>query len=291
MRKILFFIVLFGLQNQCRAGCFEFYAEYLVMRNSRSLPYFAAPVFDNGQHFANRSSWNSGYRLEGAYRFCPDDGLHLRWTSFPQFSNSRTIDNGQLLRDTIGGTNNGTAVSDRVKTRLENLELFYMHDFCFCNPFFLSLLAGVQYSHIHVIEKLDVFGNTNVAPGAVIEDIFKSARWGIGPELGIELGYSFCRCLSAEMRTSGSWMIARRTKEWLEPITASKIRDDVIWISLPFVDARLGLNFHTSCWNIQAGYEIFTYTQGTGRFLSFDLVDFYEDLSMYGFYFQIGYLF
>jgi hypothetical protein len=294
VKKFLFLVamVMLGVQSLCVAdpGSFEFYAEYLLMRNSRSLPFFAAPENGNGQLYANRSSWHSGYRLEGAYRFCPNDGIHLRWMQFPQFSDSRTINNGQLVREIVGATNSGTAISDHVKSSLYNLELFYMHDFHFCTPLSLSLLAGVQYSHIHIMEKVKVFGGTPVLL-LVGEDIFHSSREGIGPELGINLGYSFCSCLSAEMRTSGSWMIAHRGEKLNEPIIPLKLQEDPIWVVLPYFDMRLGLDYHGKCWNVQVGYEILSYLQGISRFYFFNLSDLYENLSMYGFYFQVGCLF
>jgi len=300
MRRALFSFLFTWLFSQVATAvenpeCFGIYAEYLIMRDARSFPFFAVPNNLNGRGYANETRWRSGYRVEGAYSFCPNDGIHLRWTQFPQFTGSRFLSPGISIKDSIGESNAGTTIKDKVDLSLYYLELFYMHDFSFCSPLALSLLTGVQYSHIRAHEQLEIFGVHGVPAGDALRDIFKSVRWGIGPELGVELHYPFCSCLSAEMRTTGSLMIARRVNEWEQPgigtSVAGKIKDDTIWLALPFWDIRLGLNYQLGCFNVEAGYEIFTFFDGLGRFNPFDIINLHENLTMYGFYFQLGFAF
>lgn len=265
MRRALFLTLLFGStfssftvfgKTHPQVGGFAFSAEWLYMLNAIDIPFYVqdgqnpdSPEVSenftpNGSRRANDQNWNSGYRLEGVFQFCDADYLTLRWTQFPEFSDSDSdTSQSSLIAAATGAPDNalaGTffppflesagslAMDIKQKFSYYSIELLYGREIYNCCPFYFTVDAGIQYAFLRFREKTAlsgaVEGSTAVTDlsqvaseqlGTLVQaSLFnESKREGAGPELGFEMEYDVSSCFSAVMRGWGALLITRKHTE------------------------------------------------------------------------------
>lgn len=330
MRKIplllaalaLFSFELFASTHPKR-GCFAFDAEYLYMLNCTDQPYFAqkssnfpsgGPVA-SGERFADSQKWHSGYRLEGIYGLCPGE-LHLRWTHFPTFVESRNLAASSLVFAGNSGLTNVFGTLQVIDTFLSNANIrnkfdFYSLEGLFeyplvnCSPVSFWLEGGIHYAHIGSDERV-IYLNTLI--DASIDTTFLSKRDAIGLEMGFDFEWNFLSALSFNMRAAGSLLTSRKHSSLKEldsdlntGILPISTHDGRYWVVFPAADLRAGFCYcrclARGLLNLEVGYEFLSYFHSIDRILSHPDADLfgsqnkYRDFTLQGLYVRAGYAF
>ncbi len=274
-------------------GNFEVSGEALLMLSSASQPYYAFSSSNGystlGKRAANDQSWHWGYRIEAGYTFCNClNDITLRWTRFPNFLESDTLEGNPYILPVFNAGNTapfnreGTAtIRDEYSPFL--IDLLFGHTVIDSCSFRLTLQGGFQYGYLSFKENFS-------APASSGSTIFIDARSrmkGVGPELGIEASYDFWSCFDFRARLNNGWLVGEITKTF-EGINSgtgllAKSDNDRYWRLFPTTDVRFGLGYSGQGLNfrnlgcgrclkidLEIGYELIAFRKGLERILFVD---------------------
>ncbi len=293
----------FGTVNPSCSG-FEFSAEWLYMQNVENRPYYAEQLnpdtgTGSGRRFANQQGWHSGYRLDGIYKPCTTSAWDLRWTHFPELSNSAstpTFATDSLIAILLPFSQNNVVNFAQVKDsfKYHSLELSYAQALFGCDPFVFWLEGGIHYANIRFHENA-LYTATD---GSFLDLQYFTKFVGVGPEVGMTFEYKLCTCLTAEMRAQAG-LLASRKHDSFDINAAGSFVGGVLdvepfWGITPVFNIRLGLNYaypcQFYCLNIELGYEFLSYPHALERI---EDVDTYQlsssiDFKLHGPYVLLG---
>ncbi len=307
MRRIYvsFLVILFFTsfaKTYSSQGSFYIAGEWLYMLDAIDRPFYSVD-FDlatstyRGKQHANHQGWHSGYRIEGGYQFdeLPAQ-LLLRWTHFPQFSNSNTSFGEQLSE--VGLPYLITEFSINDTFNFYSFEFIY--DYLFFQNCSISLFLQIGFQQAYIGFKENAVGS-----GADIIDVTnRSKRWGLGPEIGLGMHYALCDRFSILARANASLLAMKKKTSIYEVangIVDVDLKDDPYWLIIPAVDLRIGLSycqpFHPgqfcNCFhfNVEAGYEFISYLRGLDRYSIYDAQNMYMSFMLHGPFLRLDLLF
>lgn len=284
--------------DTCASYCFEdswnVNVEWLYLLNAIDQPYFAqeglATELIGLDRHATEQHWHSAYRVEGVYSYCnQENGVRLRWTHLPQFSETGQFIEPSQVMDTIGLPTLVELASFYNAAYVHNsfyfysAELLFEQQFCPCAPFSFVLEGGVQFARIHMEQDIQYIGDISNRNRRTTR--FQSDRYGVGPEIGFQFAYPFCGCFNWLVRGNSSLLVAKKkTKYATQYINGSTNvrgngKDDGYWILMPYIDLRTGLSYlrnvnWCSCafsLGLEVGYEVFDYFKGVDNVYTFQL--------------------
>lgn len=233
--------------------------EYVYFQPLFNNDFLANPNEDPGLPFnlqpggpghKNNFDYTSGYRINALYRTynCLFSETGLRFTHLPT-----TRQNKRINFSSSPFFSNGIS-SHRLR--------YYAADLYGTIPVFeicqlsLFLQPGVHYafmdfkSHLH-------FANLN----QILRE--KSQTWGAGPELGFNLRYKFCDCLSIKGNFLGGLLISRAKARFnMENLGLNRHSRPLVKV-FPFWETRLSLCYSICVKkyqiDVELGYEYLSY--------------------------------
>lgn len=291
----LFKGALFAYTHPC-SGEWLIEADYLFLLPSVDDTYFVLNasqdgVFPDGTREQNDFDFQSGFRVGGAYGFC-DCNRELRgYYTRLRATQSRTV-NGDFLWPTVGRPNTIVSFESFPGSASSDLDLLYQRAdgffaqkiFCCCG-LDLYLQGGLEFAYIRLHEDID-YNDLEVGETGTRAQIFRKSRaWGIGPQLGLELGYEICQfscCLPSKLSVvgyaSGSLLASQtRDKEFEQNVVNNTGQvvprgntvDEHTWRIIPALHAQIGLNYEMcfSCFgaSLEVGYEFNSYLRALSR--------------------------
>lgn len=152
--------------------------------------------------------WDSGVRLElDMHPHCCLVDYHLEWTHFGTRSNA-SAGNGETLSvgvTTVTGLSDAgdtpTLTARKAESRFDfsinevGLDLGYPTLCASCFTF--RPYVGIFGAIIHQNQKINYFGTEFKNLSDVFVTVSRRNHfWGVGPRLGIDLNWNFCRCLN-----------------------------------------------------------------------------------------------
>jgi hypothetical protein len=302
--------------------------EFLYFKPTSDQPYYAIPstrnvfgenIFPDGTRHANHSQFHPGFRLEmllGLCHFC--DFLDFRFT-YLRSKHSDSV-KGAFLFDTIGFPGDGAQAPEDTsyagRAQLQEGFRYVAVDIAFrriCLGGFLDHFTFIAGLHFAYIRHRDNF----VSSGSFIDDgALKivgnhltriSQFWSGGPLLGLIYKYLVCGtdCDGLSLKADGrAALLLSRAKARFRYVTSRtgergvNIHNQGIWRISPYLDARLGVDYHfTYCASdvhIEAGYELIWYHNGIDSIVGYDVafpgdsIDVYSNLNLHGPYLAIS---
>lgn len=253
-------------------------AEWLYMLSAYDQPYyaFAGQTSGDDQRRANDQSWHSAYRLEASYAFCERPcRAHVRWTHFPSYSESAS-NSGQQRLSVLNPAFAGLVTADEVSIR-DEFDFYYLealvdHPLCGCDLLDLRLVGGLQYAHLDLDETITLL-NADLTT-------YRSRRWGIGPQLGIDFTYCLTQCFTLTGRAQTALLISDRTSKMSNASFTTDVQNTHYWDLMPAVDMRFGVSYTGAldlscfsccsclgpmCFDLELGYEVLHYHKGLDR--------------------------
>jgi hypothetical protein len=245
--------------------------------------------------------YHSGWRAGIAYQFCDClDTLFVRWTQLRTRDTRHFI--GASFNSLAGGISEppGVSAKDRLEFSYYALEGLIAHRLMQGCGYFLELAAGAQYAWVGVSEHVQL----STLPGADIPGRQLAKQnghfWGVGPEIGLNLGIPFCGNFLLVMEGSASLLVSRvhaKAQGTTPLFVINQLVSRPIWRIVPSWDLRAGTRYECPfrCFNIyvEAGYEVLSYFRGlrllnlTSSTTTFD----YSNADMHGPYVNAGIIF
>ena len=274
-------------------GNFRVSGEALYMLSSMDEPFYAFSSSSSsnarGKRAANDQGWHFGYRIEAGYGFC--DCLHditLRWTRFPNFSESDTTQGSPYIisilnaaDDSNFGETGEATIRDEYSPFL--VDLLFTRKVIDCFPFALSVQGGFQYGYLSFKEEVTYPSSSNRT--LFIES--RSRMKGVGPEFGLDVNYGFWSCFEFRGRVNSSWLVGEITKHYqdINSVTGirTKVDNDRYWRLFPTTDVRVGFAYSRPVLNLSSfgccrylnidleiGYELIAFHKAIDRLLFMD---------------------
>ncbi|MCH9625063.1 MAG: hypothetical protein S4CHLAM123_02300 [Chlamydiales bacterium] len=280
MRFLFFICVLLAMSNlkADNGDCWEIYGEYLYLCPSVDDTYFVIQSSENpslvGNRINNDFSFESGFRVGGAFRFC--NGQRALRADYARLTASthKAVSEG-FLSATVGRADLVTQFQNYVGSATSDLDLSYKRvnglfvQQLWNNCFELNLLAGIEYASIDY-DETDRFTRV-VGLGEVDQH---TEVWGVGPQFGFELGYNLYRScflcpgtFSITGKATGSLLASENRSNAFNSIpnggTILNISDKSTERLIPVIHARIGLKYASRLFcfgtSIEAGYEFSSY--------------------------------
>ena len=220
--KIVAFVLLLTsslIASQNSSTRFELTGEYLFLMPEIPNTYFVAQnINGNGSlvNFVNNNfSFQSGYRVIGAYDFCDcKRNLELICTYFNLAQAKKISDDG------LAAANGAVFFPDKfydylgnaesnIDTKYLSLDLWFDENIYSCSCADLHLNLGLEYANFNFRENNYYFAKeTNEEYEMNYNYVCHS--WGVGPEIGVNINYLICKlngCLPGDvnLNISGSY--------------------------------------------------------------------------------------
>lgn len=276
----------FGLTGM-GGGQWTVTGEYLCLKPSIDDTYYviSSPVtttFPNGTRENNDFKFHPGFRVGGTYTFCDcnckrDLGFYYSRLGFNQ---SETT-SGEFLWATVGRAdltsafeNYAGSATSSYDYRYQRFDALYGQEIYNCCGIDLALQFGLEAAELrlnegHVYETTQTLGTTSE----------HSKTWGIGPQLGMALGYdlfSGSECIPGTFSfnvLSSTSILAGHSETSASNVLAGAtildVSDSKTWRVIPAFHLRFGVDydFDFSCVDasVGVGYQFSTYLRGLTR--------------------------
>lgn len=244
----------------------------------------ATTSFPDGKRQNNDFGFTPAFRVGGEYAFCETRRkLQSYYTHLNSHDEHRTT--GDHLWATLGRPDltsnfesyNGFASSD-LNLLYQRLDTSFFQQALNCYGFQLSIQPGIEYAYMRLREQYE-YHSSSPLTGVITQ---KSRAWGIGPEIGLGMDYSFyqgmfkcnnwTQSFSITSLFSGSILMGHtKTKnhQVYERATVVSIQDEHTWRTIPALHASVGLDYRllgdwVGC-SLGIGYEFNTYVRALSR--------------------------
>jgi hypothetical protein len=320
MKKMLLLFALlldFFFKSELQASSLKIYGELLYLMPSIEQSYyvisssnnvFGEDIHPNGPRYNNQTSYHPSFRIGGIYGY---NGLNFLDVSFTYF-NGRDSDSvsGAFLFDTVGFPGNGSQAPEDTSyagtASAQQDFTYYALDFTLCRLVFdccpdgLTFQAGLHYANLSVDEEFVSIG-TSIDDGEEVP-VFNSTNresrfWGLGPEIGFYYFYAMPFRISAEISSKAALLCSRIKSRFFYTTLRTgpngvDLHNDPLWRVIPYIDARLGLNYNFCIGRRQAtvhlGYEFIWYCNSVDAIIGYDVAfagdsfDAYSNFSLHG---------
>lgn len=332
MQRILMFLAalcpLVGYaSNYCDndncCDCAAIGVEYVFLKPSVYDPAFVIPPVPEeedpnsasarGRLYKNLWPYHSGVRVKGAYNLpCAQadlygEGLYLRDSETRKVTFTEP-NLGLATKGTPDLVNNFDQDVDmatsQLRYRLWSAKGGIRYCFDTCCPLLASARVSVKYVHISMREKIE-YQSIVDQEKAVVD--YNTHSWGVGPEIGFDVGYQILSCLAIVTRGSYALLAGRLSADSSTSLilTDTSIvddryfaQDDKMSIVIPFCELKLGFNYtfatNCVCANLEVGYNFLHYDNVLARIRWLDdvadglLMDQYSPFMAHGLYVSLN---
>lgn len=286
--RLLSTVLALSAGSLCAAGhpepCnWEVSADFLYLLPTLDDTFFvinagATSAFPAGKREANDLHFHPGFRVGAAVGVDEGRDFQVAYSRLEQ-TKDRTVTSGGGLYATMGLPALEPEFQNYAGSASSNIHLLYQRvDGLIAQQGFvygdaqLFFNFGLEYAYLRLNEDI-TYVNTDGDIGLVDRH---QKHWGLGPQAGIEVDYSFADTwlgdLSLNVRTSGSLLTSRRENDDYHvgaDATLVDTNDDNVWRVIPAFHAQFGLawDFCLPCGeaNLEIGYEYHTYLRGFSR--------------------------
>lgn len=296
---------LFAYNHPC-PDHWQISGDFLYLLPSVDDTYFAisSPVsttFPNGNRLNNDFGFSPGFRVGAEYSFCEPQRELQTYYTYLNTDQSKNV-TGDYLWATIGRSdlassfeNYTGSASSKIKLFYQRLDVLFEQRIVNSSGLFFYVQPGIEYAYVRLNEHFSYL--SNVPATATIQQ--KSKAWGIGPEMGFELGYTFyesalkpqskpdkgknssdsdcCKIniqhiFSINALFSGSLLASKSFTRESNTLSSSSLlnaKDESTWRLIPALHARVGLNYDMNFNRVGlalgAGYEFNSYIRAISR--------------------------
>ena len=256
---------------------------YYVLQSSESLDY------PNGTRENNSFSFEPGYRVGVEYSFCDPQREFRAFYTYLSTTQTNSVA-GQHLWTTLGSPAFGDLFEDYVGWASASSNLFYQRlEFSYAQRIldatglYFYIEPGIELAYVRLTQSY-TYRESGIYVGMLEE---RSKIEGVGPQLGLELGYDFYTIAppcgtTHTFSTTGlfagailsSWSQAGNSSTLTGSGTVLDTEDRAVWRVIPALHAQAGLNyaahFRTAGVALGLGYEFSTYIRGVSKALFSD---------------------
>lgn len=269
-----------------QAGVPRLFAELLFLRPTFDDTAFvvissASSTFPSGQRESNEFDYEPAFRIGAGYDIAETGrSVELSYTRLEAEATETVA--GSFLWATVGHPDLTTSFENYAGSASADIDADYQRiDLRVTQPWQVSGLDlgldfGLEWADFRVGESYH-FVNTGTATTGVVSQASRS--WGIGPEIGLGLGYEICSsCIvpGAFSLSAGSSLALLLTDTNLRTSSVAsgaplvRIRDDETSRVIPAIHARAGFSYQVPVAErvvatAGVGYQIDTYLDGLTR--------------------------
>jgi hypothetical protein len=268
------------------AGVPNLFAELLIVRPTIDDTAFvlrspSSTTFPNGTRESDEFDYEAGFRIGAGYEIA-ESGRKVELSYSRLEADATETINGDFLWATVGNpdfagsfTNYAGSAAARIDADYQRIDLHVTQPWRVAGAE-LGLEFGLEWADFRVGERY-VFVNDTAPNTGVVSAASRS--WGIGPEIGLGLGFEICHACGipgAFSLAAGSSIALLLTDTNTRASTVSSgapalsVRDEETSRVIPAIHARAGFTYavpvaeHVAA-TASVGYQIDTYLNGLTR--------------------------